>query len=110
MLGRGELDGVKLLSPESVALATKPHADYVYPPDRRAQMDRFYGLNWEVRTDKYRAVEAPFSSGIFSHGGSDGTNAWADPNRNLIIVWITQSRGNDTRLDFIRLVYGALLR
>jgi CubicO group peptidase (beta-lactamase class C family) len=110
MLGHGQLDGVKLLSPESVKLSTQPHADYVYPPARRAEMDRFYGLNWEVRTDKYRAVEAPFSSGIFSHGGSDGTNAWADPNRNLIIIWITQSRGNDTRLEFIRLVYSALVK
>jgi len=110
MLGRGQLDGVRLLSPESVSLATQPHADYVYPAARRAEMDRFYGLNWDVRTDKYRPVEAPFSSGIFSHAGSDGTNAWADPNRNLIIVWITQSRGNDTRLEFIRLVYSALLK
>ena len=110
MLGRGQLDGVKLLSPESVKLATQPHADYVYPSARRAEMDRFYGLNWEVRTDKYRAVEAPFSSGIFSHAGSDGTNAWADPNKNLIIVWITQSRGNDTRLEFLRLVYSALVK
>jgi len=110
MLGHGQLDGVKLLSPESVKLSTQPHADYVYPPARRAEMDRFYGLNWEVRTDKYRAVEAPFSSGIFSHAGSDGTNAWADPSRNLIIIWITQSRGNDTRLEFIRLVYSALVK
>jgi CubicO group peptidase (beta-lactamase class C family) len=110
MLGRGQLDGVKLLSPESVKLATQPHADYVYAPARRAEMDRFYGLHWDVRTDKYRAVEAPFSSGIFSHAGSDGTNAWADPNKNLIIIWITQSRGNDTRLEFIRLVYSALVK
>jgi CubicO group peptidase (beta-lactamase class C family) len=110
MLGGGQLDGAKLLSPESVKLATQAHADYVYPAARRAEMDRFYGLNWEVRTNKYRAVEAPFSSGIFSHAGSDGTNAWADPNRNLIIIWITQSRGNDTRLEFIRLVYAALVK
>lgn len=110
MLGGGQLDGVKLLSPESVALATQPHADYVFSSERRAELDRFYGFNWEVRTDKYRTVEAPFSSGIFSHSGSDGTNAWADPTRSLIIVWITQSRGNDTRLEFIRLVYGSLLR
>jgi hypothetical protein len=33
-------------------------------------MDRFYGFNWDVRTDKYRAVKAPLAAGIFSHSSS----------------------------------------
>jgi CubicO group peptidase (beta-lactamase class C family) len=61
-----------------------------------------------VRSDKYAPVEPPFASGIFHHSGSDGTNAWADPSRNLIIVYLTQSRGSDTRMPFVRLVYAAL--
>lgn len=110
MLGQGTLGNVRILAPESVKLATQPHADYVYRQSRREQMDRFYGLNWEVRTDKYRTVEAPFTAGTFSHAGSDGTLAWADPTRNLIVIYITQSRGTDTRMDFMRQVYGSFIR
>ncbi|HJU74053.1 MAG TPA: serine hydrolase domain-containing protein [Gemmatimonadaceae bacterium] len=110
MLGQGTLGNVRILAPESVKLATQPHADYVYRQSRREQMDRFYGLNWEVRTDKYRTVEAPFTAGTFSHAGSDGTLAWADPARNLIVIYITQSRGTDTRMDFMRQVYGSFIR
>jgi CubicO group peptidase (beta-lactamase class C family) len=110
MLAGGASGNARLLTPESVKLATQPHAAYVFPAARQAQMDRFYGFHWEVRTDKYRAVEPPFSSGIFSHGGSDGTNAWADPSKNLIVIYITQSRGTDTRTEIMRRVYAALSR
>ncbi|MGQ0641564.1 MAG: serine hydrolase domain-containing protein [Gemmatimonadaceae bacterium] len=108
MLARGQLGSARILTPESVALATQPHAACVFPPSRQAQMDRFYGFNWEVRTDKYRPVDPPFAPGTFSLAGSDGTLAWADPTRNLIVIYVTQSRGTDTRIPFMRLVYSSI--
>lgn len=58
-------------------------------------------------TDRYRPVAPPFSSGIFEHSGSDGTLGWVDPSRGLVLVYLTQSRGQDTRGDLLRLVYDA---
>jgi CubicO group peptidase (beta-lactamase class C family) len=107
-LGKGTFAGRRLLAPESVALALEPHSAYVYPPDSLARRDRFYGLHWSVISDRYRAVAAPFSAGTFEHGGSDGTLAWADPARDLILIYLTQSRGQDTRGDFLRLIYAAI--
>ena len=110
MLNGGELAGTRLLTDASVQLATQPHAASAYSPERRATMNRFYGLHWMVYTDKYRPIEPPFSAGIFDHAGSDGTLALADPQRDLIIIYLTQSRGTNTARSFARLVYGALLK
>lgn len=107
-LGKGTSNGRRLLKPESVALAVEPHSAYVYSPDSLARRDRFYGLHWSVISDRYRPVAAPFSAGTFEHGGSDGTLAWADPARDLVLIYLTQSRGQDTRSAFLRLVYAAM--
>jgi CubicO group peptidase (beta-lactamase class C family) len=107
MLARGEYEGKRILAPSSIELALQPHAAYVYPSEQQKQRDRFYGLHWTVYTDRYRPVAPPFSAGIFEHAGSDGTLAWADPARELILIYITQSRGHNTRNDLLRLVYAA---
>ena len=110
MLGGGEFGGRRLLSRESVRLATSPHADSVYTPEERAKRNTFYGLHWVAHTDKYRPVEPPLAPGMFSHGGSDGTLAWADPSSGVIGVYLTQSRGNGTGGEFMRLVQAAIER
>jgi CubicO group peptidase (beta-lactamase class C family) len=33
------------------------------------------------------------AGGVFSHGGSDGTQAWIDPERDLIVLALTQTPG-----------------
>jgi CubicO group peptidase (beta-lactamase class C family) len=108
--GRGSFRDVRLLTPASVSLALQPHSAGVFPTDSLAKMDQFYGFSWFVYTDKFRPVEAPFSPGTFFHGGSDGTLGWADPKRNLIVIYAAQSRFTDTPREFVRLVYDALLR
>jgi CubicO group peptidase (beta-lactamase class C family) len=110
MLGGGEFRGRRLLSPESVRLATSPQSDYVYPPEQAARRRTFYGLHWIVHTDKYGPVEPPLTAGLFSHSGSDGTQAWADPASGLIGVYLTQSRGNGTGGEFMKLVQAAIER
>lgn len=110
MLGGGEFRGRRLLSPESVRLATSPHSDYVYTPEDAAKRRSFYGLHWIVYTDKYSPVEPPLSAGLFGHSGSDGTLAWTDPASGLIGVYLTQSRGNGTGREFMRLVQAAIER
>lgn len=110
MLNGGEFGGRRLLTPESVRLATSPHADYVYTPEERAKRQTFYGLHWVAHTDKYAKMEPPLTDGIFTHGGSDGTLAWADPSTGVVGVYLTQSRGNGTGSEFMRLVHAAIER
>jgi len=110
MVGRGSLDGARILLPASVELATQPHAAYVFAPERRADMNRFYGFHWDVWTDQYRPVEAPFAAGMFEHAGSDGTVASADPKRRLIVIYLTQNRGETTRRSLLRSVYDAIVK
>jgi CubicO group peptidase (beta-lactamase class C family) len=109
ILARGTLNGTRILTPASVELSTQPHAAAVFTPERRAEMNRFYGLNWDIWTDKFRPVDAPFASGMFEHAGSDGTVASADPKRRLIVVYLTQNRGEITRRMVLRSVYGAIV-
>jgi CubicO group peptidase (beta-lactamase class C family) len=108
MMHHGRTDTGRLLDSATVALAIEPHAAYVYPPAERATRDRYYGLHWSVLTDRYGPVGEPFAPGTFEHAGSDGTVAWADPARDLLVIYLTQSRGHDTRMPLLRLVYDAL--
>jgi len=56
-----------------------------------------YGLGWRVEDD-----------GVFSHGGSDGTWAWVDPQKKVIGIVFTQSPGGaNPRAEFKRLVTAA---
>jgi CubicO group peptidase (beta-lactamase class C family) len=108
MLRRGQFDSQTLLDTTTVNLALLPHTSYVYTPDQLAQRDRFYALHWTVYTDRYRTVSSPFVPGIFEHAGSDGTLAWADPAHDLILIYLTQSRGHNTRNDLLKLIYAAM--
>ena len=64
-----------------------------------------YGQHWQV----FRARPgAPFRTGeqrpLFGHGGSDGTFAIADPERDWIACYFTQSRGNRTIPEMTRML------
>ncbi len=58
-----------------------------------------YGYGWRVDDD-----------GVFRHGGSDGTYAWADPSNSVFVLIFTQSsRGENPRDEFIELVTEAIV-
>ena len=73
-LNGGEYDGVRVLTPASIAKATTSHID--------AGAEGGYGFGWMVSSD-----------GVYSHSGSDGTYAWVDPARDLFGLVFTQSPG-----------------
>lgn len=104
MTEEGTLGEVRLLSPESVALATRAHTGDHLDPEERAERETLYGLHWTVFTEASRGP----TPGSFGHGGSDGTYAWYDPAEELLGVWITQSRGNGMAPRFRELTYEAL--
>ena len=90
-LNGGEYGGKRFLSEETVALMTSPKIRSNSGSDGPAS---YYGYGWSVSED-----------GVFSHGGSDGTNAFVDPNEQLIVLVFTQTpRGNNPVRRFLELV------
>ncbi|MCB9891498.1 MAG: beta-lactamase family protein [Planctomycetes bacterium] len=55
--------------------------------------------------------DVPDTAPIWSHSGSDGTIAWAFPERDLIVLYFTQSRGQLTAIrmerDLARILFPA---
>ena len=92
-LNGGIYGGRRIIGEETVELMTSPkirtNPDSDGPPS-------YYGYGWSVSAD-----------GVFSHGGSDGTNAFVDPSRQLIVLVFTQTPGgrNPVRrfLDLVNL-------
>jgi len=100
MLNGGELDGVRILSPKTVALMT---SDQLPPSTDRhtsvatllnafgptPEMGTSFGLGFAVRTDAGRNP-MPGSIGDFSWGGIYGTLFWVDPKERLVAVLMAQ--------------------
>lgn len=98
-LNGGIYNGKRILKPETIAAITSQQTRLMGIPLARSEGGREeyrngYGYGWSVSED-----------GIYSHGGSDGTYAWVDPNRKLIGLVFTQTpRGRNPRVRFQQLV------
>lgn len=92
LLRGGELDGVRLLSPRSVALMTADHVGDLYGVSGRG-----FGLGFETiehlgRSGRYG------SEGEFSWGGAYFSRYWVDPAEQVVTVFLAQllpSGGSD---------------
>ncbi|OGN81087.1 MAG: hypothetical protein A2X23_05105 [Chloroflexi bacterium GWC2_73_18] len=93
LLRRGELDGVRLLKPETVALMTRNHLaaplhpiivwDHVFEGEG-------YGLGVGVSTEP-SAPGLAGSEGTYTWAGSWNTRFWVDPVKQLIGIFMMQS-------------------
>ncbi|HSM03581.1 MAG TPA: serine hydrolase domain-containing protein [Longimicrobiales bacterium] len=92
ILNGGTYGGVRLLSEESVTVMTR---DHVQGPEG-------YGYGWSVEDG---AEGWGTGAGVFGHGGSDGTDAFVDPEHGLIGLVFTQTpRGRPPFRRFRELV------
>ena len=97
MINNGRFEDRQILSVEAVQRMLAPvssmkslGSDKDYPTGFR-NVKTFYGqMMLTHRTDK---DAKPL---VIGHSGSDGTNAWAWPEKDLIILYFTQSRGGRT--------------
>lgn len=92
MLNRGELDGVRILKPETVDLMTRNHlADHLVPiglgPVTRPNTG--FGLDFAVRV-KVDEGEAAGSLGEYGWGGAASTQFFVAPKDHLICIGMTQ--------------------
>ncbi|WP_405626435.1 beta-lactamase family protein [Streptomyces sp. NBC_00016] len=97
---RGELDGVRLLQPETVDLMTRNHlpggADLRTFGSRPAHDEPGndgvgFGLGVSVVTDPSR-TQAPSGLGTYGWSGVATTTFWIDPSRDLSVQFLTQLR------------------
>lgn len=96
-LNEGAYGGKRLLSKQSVRDMTKPQTMHVYSAKVRKKRKRFYGYGWGVNRD-----------GSFSHGGSEGTYAWLEPQRGLLVLVLTQTaNAKNPRAEFFKRVIKA---
>ena len=84
-LNGGVYDGTRILRQETVRLMTTSKIG--------TSGGGGYGYGWSTR------------DGTYGHGGSDGTDAWIDPEREIIGLVFTQTpRGRPSLSDFRRLI------
>lgn len=107
LLNQGELDGVRLLAPKTVALMTADHLG----PKSRGDADGF-GLGFwvNVRTGGFTELG---SEGAFGWGSAYFPQYTVDPKERLVILFMTQLRpaGNSTLHLRVRgLAYQALIK
>ena len=82
LLNRGELDGVRVLKPETLAIMTKTQTGDIVTGFTKGMS---YGLGFAV-VKSPAGVTAMLSPGSFGHGGAFGTQSWADPTNDVFIV------------------------
>jgi len=117
----GELDGVRLLSPRTLAVMT---SDQLPPNTPRvgnlqlvqdlapfAELGQSFGLGFAVRVDPGRSPVSG-SVGDYFWAGAGGTYFWIDPKEKLFAVLMMQKpfvEAGPYRRVLRELVYGALL-
>ena len=122
LVNGGELNGVRLLSPKTLAVMT---SDQIPPGAARAidlaasedltpipELGQSFGLGFAVRTD---VGHTPVSGSVGDYfwAGAGGTYFWVDPQEKLYAVMMLQKpfmEAGYLRRALRELVYGALLR
>lgn len=92
LLGKGALDGVRVLSPQTVEAMCARHRVGLTDETFGAVVD--WGLGVMVNSWHYRRKPAPYgygnhaSSRAFGHGGSQSSIAFADPEHGLAVALV----------------------
>lgn len=95
-LNGGELNKYRLLSPEMVALGTRSHTDSL-PLRTGAPGDMGYHFRVKgtrVLVDNFGDLTSP---GTFGFGGANATWAWVDPDKGLVVVFLSNTVATGTQ-------------
>jgi CubicO group peptidase (beta-lactamase class C family) len=79
LLSNGELDGVRLFTPEAVRRFTEPHK---VPGGHRA-------AGWDVSVQFAKSRGTLLSPTAYGHGGYTGTSLWIDPEQDLFVLFLS---------------------
>lgn len=90
-LNGGELDGVQVLSPATIAYMTRNQTHGLPDGDRdEALNDASRGIGWDIPGVKRDLMYANlYSPDTYSHSGAGGSLLWVDPVYNLVGVFLS---------------------
>jgi uncharacterized protein YbbC (DUF1343 family)/CubicO group peptidase (beta-lactamase class C family) len=95
MLNGGELDGVRLFNPLTVAKFTEPQT----PPDQPI----LRGLGWDIDSPYSSNRGELFPIGSYGHTGFTGTSIWIDPSTKSYVILMANSVHPDPRPSLVPL-------
>jgi len=101
LLGGGERNGVRILSPESVSLLTTRQRERMYDLTFMHTVD--WGLGFIINSNRYGWQTVPYgfgrhaSEGTFGHGGMQSSAGFADPERQLAVAIICNGTPGEAR-------------
>jgi len=81
LLNQGELDGVRILKPETVKLMTSVQT----PPEMTAKR----GLGWDIATGFSGPRGNVFPVGSYGHTGWTGGSVWIDPASKTFVIFMS---------------------
>ena len=91
LLNGGQLDGVRILSPLTVARMTAPST----PPGER----NVRGLGWDINSSFSANKGDLFPQRSFGHTGFTGTSLWVDPGTRTFVVFLSNRVHPDGKGD-----------
>ncbi|MEO8159045.1 MAG: serine hydrolase domain-containing protein [Betaproteobacteria bacterium] len=115
LLNGGELDGVRFLSPTTVAYMTADHLgpDIKFSGGTTLPAGTGWGLGFAIRKET-GLFEVSGTKDEYFWAGAAGTGFYVDPKEQIVVVWMTQSQpGIARRYDrylFKQMVYQAIER
>jgi CubicO group peptidase (beta-lactamase class C family) len=118
LLNRGELDGVRLIGPKTLALMASNHlpGGLDLPAMSRSLFSEAsyqgigFGLGFQVTVNPAQTL-IPGSAGEYAWGGAASTAFWVDPAEELITIFMTQvlpSSAYPVRRELRTMVYAAI--
>lgn len=110
MLNKGQLDGVRLLGPHTVAFMTADHLGRIPARDNLLEAGEGFGLGFAVRTAT-GLTPVPGSVGTFYWSGMAGTSFFVDPAQDMFAIMLIQAPNQRAyyRQLFRNLVYATLV-
>jgi CubicO group peptidase (beta-lactamase class C family) len=105
MLNGGELDGVRILSPQTVAIMTTNQTGTLFSANGVG-----FGLGFSV-LERLGADDTMFSVGSFGWGGAYGSQYRVDPKQGIVLVFMLNQLPDrsDVAEKFPNLVYQSLM-
>jgi CubicO group peptidase (beta-lactamase class C family) len=118
LLNGGELDGIRLIGPKTLALMTSNHlpGGKTLPELSRSLFSEAtyhgigFGLGFSVTLDPAKTL-IPGSRGEYAWGGAATTSFWIDPAEELIAIFMTQvlpSTATPIRRELRTMIYSAI--
>lgn len=113
LLGEGQLNGVRVLSPRVVQLGLRNHTGERLDELQGVAMHRGLGVYVRGTESGARALGTLAAPRTFGHGGAGSSQSWGDPDSGLSFTYLSNTRHgtwHDQRMDKLsNLVHAALV-